>query len=96
VILYPIWPGCWPSSSRAWDTWPLIVAGLGYLAGRTGRQPCQCLPLVLEPRPDDWRPATAAEHGARRAMNNITWSEIDQLGAIAERTFSHTWERNHP
>jgi hypothetical protein len=75
-----------------------IVSTASYLAGyeRHRRKPCTCPPVVLEPRADDWRPATAAEYGARRAMQEITWSEIDQLGAIAEATFGHTWERKLP
>ena len=70
----------------------VVAVSLGFAAGRAARVPCGCL-VVLEPRADDWRPATAAEYGARQAMGEITFSEIDQLGAIAERTFGHTWER---
>lgn len=82
MILYPVLAGLLG----------LIVGALAFAAGRAGR-PCGCLPIVMEPRPDDWRPATAAEYGARQAMNVLTFSEIDALGEIAERTFGHTWER---
>jgi hypothetical protein len=79
----------------------LTIAGcavamvFSYLAGYEHRawQPCTCLPVVLEPAPDGWRPATAAEYGARQAMTQITFSEIEALGALAEKTFGHTWER---
>ena len=82
MILYPILAGLLG----------FTIGALSFAAGRTGR-PCGCLPLVLEPPADGWRPATAAEYGARRAMNEITFSEIEALGEIAERTFGHTWER---
>jgi hypothetical protein len=70
----------------------IAAVSLGFAAGRAARVPCGCL-VMLEPRADDWRPATAAEHGARQAMDRITFSEIEALGEIAERTFGHTWER---
>jgi len=73
----------------------VIAMVFSYLAGyeHGARQPCACLPIVLDPAPDGWRPATAAEYGARQAMEQLTFSEIDALGALAERTFGHTWER---
>ena len=80
MILYPILAGLLG----------FVVGALSFAAGRTG---CGCLPVVLEPHADGWRVIPAAEYSAIRAMNEITWSEIDQLGAIAERTFGHTWER---
>lgn len=85
MILYPILAGLLG----------LIIGTLAFAAGRStrGRNPCGCLPIVLEPRADDWRGISAAEYGALRAMNEITFSEIDQLGVIAERTFGHVWER---
>jgi hypothetical protein len=83
VILYPILAAALG----------LITVSLGYLAGRTGRQPCSCLPLVLEPRADDWRHITPGEYGARQAMTQLTFSEIEAFGEIAERTFGHTWEK---
>jgi hypothetical protein len=81
-ILYPVLAG----------TLGVIVAALSFAAGRAGRA-CGCLPIVLEPRADDWRPAGADLYGARRAMAVITFSEIEALGDVAERTFGHTWER---
>jgi hypothetical protein len=73
----------------------VVAMVFSYLAGYEHRawQPCGCLPVVLEPAPDGWRPATAAEYGARQAMHEITFSEIEALGALAERTFGHTRER---
>jgi hypothetical protein len=85
VILYPVLAAALGSVTAA-AGW---LAGYGY--GR--RRPCRCLPVVLEPRADGWRPATAAEYGARQAMNLITFSEIEALGELAERTFGHVWEQ---
>ena len=81
----------------------LIVAAcaaamiFAYLAGyeHRARLPCGCRPVVLEPRADGWRPADAAEYGARIAMEELTFSEIEALGQLAERTFGHTRERNN-
>lgn len=84
MILYPVLAGLLG----------FITGALAFAAGRAGRA-CGCLPVVLEPPADGWRPATAAEYGARAAMEELTFSEIEALGQLAERTFGHTWERNN-
>ena len=77
MILYPVLAGALGLAAVAW----------AFLAGRAARE--ERPPAAPEPPAAGWQPSTPAEYSALRAMEDITFSEIDQLGDIAERTFGH-------